>query len=91
MPIVTENEIVLTHLAANVSRLLVARGMSARQLAARTGESPMTISRVCRGITLPSVAVAMRIAEAFDVSIDRLVAPPTESATRVKKKSSRSA
>ena len=87
-----DNELVSEHLAANVVRLLAARSMSMRALAAATGEAPMTISRICRGLTLPSIAVAMRIAEAFDVSLDRLVAPPpapTEDAER--KNSKRSA
>lgn len=68
------------NIAENVNRLLVAREWNQRDLAGATGETPMTISRICRAQTLPGIGILARIAEALDVSIDRLVgAPPKNS------------
>lgn len=64
------------NLAANVARLLEERGISQSQLASRANESEMTISRVVRGTNDVRVGVVVRIAEAFDVSQDRLTGPP---------------
>jgi transcriptional regulator with XRE-family HTH domain len=64
------------NLSSNIQRLLADRGMTQKQLAEATGETEMTISRVVRGLHLPSVGIVARIAEAFDVSIDRIVARP---------------
>jgi transcriptional regulator with XRE-family HTH domain len=70
------------YIAANVARLLETRGWMQQDLAEATGENKMTISRVCRGIHVPSAALLARIAEALDVSTDRLIAPPPEFSLR---------
>ena len=49
------------------------RGLSQAGLAAMSGNTEMTISRVCRGKVTPSVVTLVRIAEALDVPVDRLV------------------
>ncbi len=67
---------VLANVSANLQRILQDRGMSLRELARRTGEDPMTISRMARGKNIVSTAVIARVAEAFDVSIDRLTSNP---------------
>ena len=66
------------NLAANLARLLVAREMEQVQLAKLAGEKPMMISRAVRGKHMPAGDVLHRIAEALDVSIDRLLDPPPE-------------
>jgi transcriptional regulator with XRE-family HTH domain len=71
-----ENAEAVTNVAANVRRLLRDRGWPQSRLAGLTGEPEMQISRIVRGLILPNVATLARIAEAFDVSIDRLVARP---------------
>ncbi len=67
------NDDVRRNLAANVRRLLEDRNITQADLARRSGESENAISRVVRGRLLASSATIARIAEAFDVSIDRLV------------------
>ena len=64
------------NIAANVRRLLEARQWSGRELARRTGEEPTTISRITRATNMPGAGVVARVAEAFDVSLDRLTGPP---------------
>ncbi len=67
-----------SYLAANVLRLLADRGMSQNQLAARSGLAVMTVSNIVNEKNVTSVAAAARIAEVFDVSMDRLLGPPPE-------------
>jgi len=71
-----ENSVAKGNIAANIRRLLDDRGWSQSRLASATGEGEMQISRIARGRIMPSAAALARIAEAFDVSIDRLVASP---------------
>ncbi len=66
----------LQNISANIERLLEARRWTQRELALKTGESENTISRVRRGLNLPLAGLIIRIAEAFDVTIDRLCSPP---------------
>jgi transcriptional regulator with XRE-family HTH domain len=78
---VITKELAKEHLAANVNRLLEMRGMSQRQLAIATGESVMTISRICRGTVMPLADAVHRIAAALQVDMGPLldeppVAPP---------------
>ena len=77
--VITDREATAT-LSANVRRLLAARGMSMRDLAAATGETPMQISRIARGHHVPNFGTVARIAECFDVSIDALLRPVANSA-----------
>ncbi len=69
---------VAQNIAANLSRLLEDRGWSQLELCRRTGEQSGTISRISNGKQLASGAILARIAEAFDVSVDRLVQAPPE-------------
>jgi len=66
------------NLTANLTRLMVQRQINQADLARLTGEPIMTISRVCRGQNVPRATVLARLAEALDVSIDRLLGPPPE-------------
>ena len=66
------------YIAQNLCRILSERGLTQVQLAEMTGDTEMTISRVCRGKCTPGVGIIARIAEALDVSMDRLAGPPPE-------------
>ena len=66
------------NLSANIKRLLADRGWSQTELCQRTEQAHATISRTINGLNVPSAVVLARIAEALDVSIDRLLAPPSE-------------
>lgn len=79
MSTVISNEEAARQLGANLTRILQKREMSVRGLAAETGEDPTQISRYTRGKSLPGLAVAARIAEALDVSIDALLRPSANS------------
>jgi len=70
------NDEAAKNLAANVQRLLGRRQWTQADLARRTGDNENTISRVVRGKNAVSVGILARIAEAFDVSSDRLLMPP---------------
>jgi transcriptional regulator with XRE-family HTH domain len=78
MSTVIQDEQARQHIAQNLSRILSERGLRQTQLAEMTGDTEMTISRTCRGICTPGVGVVARIAEALDVSMDRLAGPPPE-------------
>lgn len=69
------DEQVKVNVAANLRRLLADRGLSQRQLAVLTGDNEMTISNACRGVHVPGAGIITRIAEALDVSTDRLTGP----------------
>lgn len=73
----TDNE-VRDNIAANVRRILHDRGWSQSELARRAGENPMIISRICRGNHVPHAGIVCRVAEALDVTVDRLVNPAPE-------------
>jgi transcriptional regulator with XRE-family HTH domain len=79
---VTTDEQFRKHVAANVLRLLDDRGWSMRELGRRTGEAPTTISAVCAGKYETGGATLKRIAEALDVSMDRLSDPSPEPISR---------
>jgi len=66
------------NIASNVARLLEDRGWTQTQLADATGENQPRISQIVHGVHMPGAGLLARIAEAFDVSIDRLVADPPE-------------
>ena len=78
MSIVIQNEQTRQNIAENLRRILQDRGLTQVSLASMSGDTEMTISRVCRGICTPGVGVIVRIAEALDVSIDRLAGAPPE-------------
>ena len=77
MNVITDEE-AKENLATNLGRLMENRGMTQTELARITGQPVMTISRACRGQNVPRATVLSRVAEALDVSIDRLLGPPPE-------------
>lgn len=74
--VLTDSEI-RANIAGNLRRILASRGLSQAQLAELSGESEMNISRVIRGETMAGTCIIAHIAEGLDVSIDRLVFPPS--------------
>lgn len=82
METVITDEKARQNIAANIRRLLEDRGWSQNELARRTGEYPTNISRVVRGVFAPQVGLFARIAEALDVSMDRLVSEPPQENSR---------
>ena len=72
------DEEVKGNVGENVRRLLDARGWSQADLALAAGETQMMISRICRSQHMPFAGTLARIAEALDVSVDRLVGPAPE-------------
>ena len=71
------------NIAANVQRLMAIRGWDQSDLARESGENHMQISRVVRGTNLANAATLARVAEALDVTMDRLISePPTEKSRR---------
>ena len=67
-------------LSENIDRIRTMRGLSLRDLAKLTGDSKATIARICdvdaRRIHQPRIGVVVRLAEALNVTIDRLLIPP---------------
>ena len=66
------------NIAENLCRILDDRGLSQVALAKMTDSTEMSISRICRGAHTPGVGIIARIAEALDVSMDRLAGAPPE-------------
>ena len=69
---------VKSNVSANLQRLLRDRGLTRTALAQMTGDPLMTISSTVSGKYVPNVALLSRIADALDVSIDRLISAPPE-------------
>ena len=78
MSTVIDDKTAKENLAANVRRLLEARNLTQMELAEITGEQQSLISRIANGRNMPGGTVLARIAEALDISIDRLLAPSPE-------------
>lgn len=68
------------NIAANLQRILLSRGLTQTDLARATGDPVATISRIYKGQNQPLAGVLARIAEALDVSVDRLLSPPPPAA-----------
>lgn len=60
-------------LTKNLVTLMDRNKVGVRELARECQLSAMTVSRVCRGSQMPSLDVALRIADYFGVSIEDLV------------------
>lgn len=60
-------------IAENISSLLDELGMSQKELADLSGENEMAISRMVRGVQIPSAARLARVAEALRVTVDALL------------------
>lgn len=65
------------NIAANLHRILAERNLSQSELARRTGDPVMTINGIFHGKHVAGAGILTRIAEALDVSIDRLTAKPS--------------
>jgi len=76
MATMISDESAVRNISENLQRLLDDRGWTQAHLAKLTGESSTTITRVVRGLNKSGPGILARIAEALDVSIDRLVGPP---------------
>jgi len=85
MTIMISDETAVQNISTNLQRLLDDRGWTQAHLAKLTGESSTTITRVVRGLNKPGPGILARIAEALDVSIDRLVGPPPKNFTNFAK------
>lgn len=66
------------NLAFNVRRLCAKHGVSLRALAVAIGETPMRMSNISRGKYVADIAVAARIAEHFETTVDLLLKPSEE-------------
>jgi transcriptional regulator with XRE-family HTH domain len=60
------------HAYWRVKRLRELKGVTLEELAARTGLTKSYLSKVERGISVPSVATALKVAEAFEVNVGDL-------------------
>lgn len=72
-----DDKTVQERLSANILHFLSMHKMTQQQLARKTGETDMFVSRIVRKIHIPNVAAMSRIAEALDVSVDQLLAEPS--------------
>lgn len=68
-----DDELAKRVIAANVQRLLLKKGLSGRQLADMTGDTPMRINDLIRGRHTPGIGVVTRVAAALDTSVDFLL------------------
>lgn len=73
MSIVIKDETAKTKLSANLVKAMERTGITQAELARRTGESNARLMYYRRGMKLPSLAVASRIAEALGCTVDDLL------------------
>jgi len=62
----------------NLDRLLTVRGWTQKELATRASVKESVLSDVKLGKSVPGLSIAMRIAEALDITVDRLASDPPE-------------
>ncbi|WP_375464031.1 helix-turn-helix domain-containing protein [uncultured Methylobacterium sp.] len=62
-----------TTLAARIAFLRRQRGLTLDQLAQTTGLTKSYLSKVERGLSVPSISTAMRLAGSFDLSVGQLL------------------
>ncbi len=74
---VSENE-VRQNISANLRRLLAARGISLNKLSQMCGINYASLHGYYMGKNTPSAFAVARLAEALDVTVDRLIYPPPE-------------
>jgi len=84
---VIDDEQAKQNIAINLRRLMETRGYTQTALAKATGASQSRISQVLRGYHMAGGGLLARIAEVFDVSVDRLVGPPPEEFAEISTKS----
>jgi len=61
-----------SHAFWRLKRLRELKGVTLEELAARTGLTKSYLSKVERGVSVPSVATALKVAEAFEVGVGEL-------------------
>lgn len=61
-----------SHAFWRLKRLRELKGITLEELAARTGLTKSYLSKVERGVSVPSVATALKVADAFEVSVGDL-------------------
>lgn len=76
------DEQIKSNMSVNIRRLLAVRNWAQSDLAREADVREMMISLVVRGKSLPGIAIAARIAEALETSIDKLILPPPEKKSR---------
>lgn len=76
---------VASNLADNITSLRESRGLTQAQIAKTAGIPRPTWANVESGSANPTLAVLLRIAEALQVSLEELLAPPRPSARHYKK------
>jgi transcriptional regulator with XRE-family HTH domain len=76
MSTMISKEEALKNIATNVERFMKKRGLNQNQLARLTGEKQPVISALLDGKHMPAGDRLARLAEALDVTMDMLVAPP---------------
>ncbi len=57
----------------NIRALLKTKSWSQGELARKSGESAMNVSRIINGVHIPNAAILARLAEALEVSTDYLI------------------
>lgn len=70
------------NIKANVKTLLAERGVNQARLAKEAEETPMMISRICKGEHVPNAATLARIAEVLRTSVDWILADHTKESRR---------
>lgn len=61
-----------------IKEILVIKGMSQKELAAKLGKNPNTITAMCNNRSQPHLKDLKRIAEILDVDIRELLVPTKE-------------
>src|ERR671938_1814915 len=77
---------VLAEVGPRLRRLRVRRGVTLTALAAQTGISKSTLSRLERGQRKPSLELLLPLTEAYQVPLDELVGAPEVGDPRVRLK-----
>lgn len=68
----------LKRIAKNAKRYRLAKGLSMGQLARMIDDYPATIKRIEDEQNMPGIGLLTRIAEALDVTVNDLLADPSE-------------
>jgi len=72
------DEHIKNNIRHNLDRLLKLRGWTQKELATRASVKESVLSDVKLGKSVPGLSIAMRIAEALDITVDRLASDPPE-------------
>ena len=63
----------MSFFAKNLKKYRTEKGISQEELAKKVGVHTTHLSRYERGLSQPSIEVAQKLAEAFDISVDELI------------------